>query len=789
MRACARQFAVSLGWLPQAMLCAALTLVTALCDLPSATAADDPPANEAAADKPFYEQEPYDIVVLNDTARTQVKVSPLEFPGGKVPAAPKANEKIRLRRFDDPDEEYDVAWRDIFAIKLFDQLVLEQARKLVAERKFNDAFDYYGFLRQEYPKAAGLDEAIADFLYEEAKDWQRKRKYENALALLHTLYDRQPLRPGLEGAIAAATAKLIDNYVTAGDYASVRRLVRTVRNEFPSGAAAPRFEQQMNERAVKVVTEGRAALVANDPQRALALARRALAIWPKADGAAQLATEAFDAFPHVVVGVTSPYSPAQIEPLTEWTARRDRRLLERRLFEFTGYGADGGEYTCPFGQGEITELGRGFDIQLTPNIPWQHGDTLTGFTLARRLLALAHPERQDYHLHWAAACRSIGVRSSDTVSIQFREPQLAPAAMLTVSPVEAGSELPASIVPYTIRENAGERLTLVVAEQYFARRATQPQGIIEQRFTTRAEAVEALRLGEITMIDRLPPSQVAAVRTTPGLTVEPYSVPTVHCLVPNLARPFLRDRGFRRALVYGINRQKILAEQILKRQPLAGCEVVSGPFSKGAGLSDPAGYAYEDDLAPRPYEPRLALTLAAVALRQVARGDAGKAEQVTELPTLTLAHPADDIVRIACKAIQQDLELVNLKIELREIPLGQPTQLSESDDLLYVELAVAEPLVEAQRLLGEGGIIGNASTYMSLVLRHVMTATGWNEARQALHDLHRLTYDDVAVVPLWQITEHFAYHTSLSGVASRPASLFQAVEAWEAKVPLPAEEP
>jgi hypothetical protein len=78
---------------------------------------------------------------------------------------------------------------------------------------------------------------------------------------------------------------------------------------------------------------------------------------------------------------------------------------------------------------------------------------------------------------------------------------------------------------------------------------------------------------------------------------------------------------------------------------------------------------------------------------------------------------------------------------------------------------------------------------MSLVLRQVETATGWNEARQALHDLHRLTYDEVSVVPLWQITEHFAYQNSLAGITPRPASLYQGVEKWTPSVPLPAEEP
>ena len=242
-------------------------------------------------------------------------------------------------------------------------------------------------------------------------------------------------------------------------------------------------------------------------------------------------------------------------------------------------------------------------------------------------------------------------------------------------------------------------------------------------------------------------------------------------------------------MVYGINRQKILTDELLKRQPLPGCEVVSGPFSKGAALSDPAGYAYDDEIAPRSYEPRLALTLSAVTLRDVAMAAVTDKDPPKELPALTLAHPADDVARIACKAIQRNLEAISLTVNLREIPLGQPTRMAEGDDLLYLELAIEEPLVQARRLFGDQGLIGSSSTYMSVVLRQIDTATGWNEARQALHDLHRLTYDEISVVPLWQMTEYFAHNESLSGVATQPASLYQGVEQWQVKVPLPAVEP
>ena len=328
-----------------------------------------------------------------------------------------------------------------------------------------------------------------------------------------------------------------------------------------------------------------------------------LAVWPRADGGRQLAEESFAAFPHVVVGVTSPYAASLGNSITEWSVRRSRRLLSRQLFEFVGYGANGGDYVCPVGRFEITDLGRGLVIQLSPGIAWLHGDTFSGYDLARRLLGLAQHGREDYRPAWAEACQSVEVSGVDSVTVHFHAPQLAPAALLTISPAEprADDATVPSLAPYNAQATTPERTTFLLGKEYFARADGQPQGIIEQRFASRVDAVDALRLGEITVVDRLPPWEVNRLKGVTGVSVEPYPVRTVHCLLPNPRSAFLRHRGFRRALVYGINRQKILSEQILERQSLAGCEVVGGPFAKGATLSDSAGYAYDDEIQPCAY--------------------------------------------------------------------------------------------------------------------------------------------------------------------------------------------
>jgi tetratricopeptide (TPR) repeat protein len=764
-----------------------------------------------AADTPFYDQEPFDLVTMNDAGKTQLKVFPLEFPNRIVPENPKKSDKIRIRRLDDPDEEYDVAWSAIYEVKLFEQLVLDQANRLVAERKFNDAYDYFDFLRHEYPRVPGLEAGLCNYLYEEAGAFYREGKHENALSLLRTLYARQPERTGLEAAMANSTSRLVERYEKDKDFRSVRKLVSELKSCFPNGSSAKKFEQQLTAMAAELVAQGQRDLAAGKPRLALAAATRAWAIWPTGDGVRELAITAFEKYPQVTVGVTA-LSDGKGDTITDWASRRAHRLAERQLFEFTGYGANGGEYICPIGDYEITDLGRGLTINVRPNLPWSQGRPLTGYDVARRLIALAQPNHPDALHDWSLLCSSVAVRDVYGIEVRFRDSHLLPMALLAVPPT-AGVESTAD-EPYSRAESTAEESSFEMRPDYFARQPQQPRGVVERRYASRSQALDALRKGEVSVVDRLAPSEVAELTEDKSIIVEPYDVPTMYCLIPNMARPTMRSRSLRRALVYAINRKQILEDQILKKQSLPGCMVTSGPFAKGVNLSDPQGYACNDDISPRPYEPRLAMSLASLAMKELApkkktdekspdgkpaaeaapagapatdpAADANK--KPPPLPPLVLVHPPEDLARVTCNAIVRNLSVIDLKVELRELPAGKRVPDDGNYDLAYVEYSLDEPLVEARRLFGDGALLGAPSAYMSLALRQVEGATGWNEARKALNDVHRIAYEEVCLVPLWQIVEHFAYRPNLKGVAKQPGRLYQQIEQWQTKDPLPPED-
>ena len=81
-------------------------------------------------------------------------------------------------------------------------------------------------------------------------------------------------------------------------------------------------------------------------------------------------------------------------------------------------------------------------------------------------------------------------------------------------------------------------------------------------------------------------------------------------------RPLLAKREFRRALCFGIDRKWIVDRVLLGGTKRPGFEVVSGPFPTGLSLSDPIRYGNNNQLTPRPFEPRLAAILAERRLDQ-----------------------------------------------------------------------------------------------------------------------------------------------------------------------------
>lgn len=745
------------------------------------------------AEQPLYDEDPYDLITLDSANNNeQVKIQPLK--NRQPPQRGKSTETLTVRRLESSEKEYAILWRSIAKVELFEQLILNKANELVADGRFDDAFDHFSHLERNRPDTPGLEKAIEDALYEEAKVCHRNGQYDGSLALLREIHTRNPRRPGLDVAMGRATDELVKRYAQEGNYDAVRALLRGLAADYSEHPVVLKWRDRLIKQATPLLIEATSAADAGQWSKAGELIHQIKEIWPELPGARKLAQTIHQKHPRVVVGVRSLAADMLPNRLDDWTTRRDSRLLYRTLAEFAGAGTEGGKYDCPVGEISLGALGRKMTIDLKPNMGWAQGqNTLSNSDVSRLLLAMTKPGDSAYRVDWADLLMAVSTRGVYGIDVEFRRPHVRPEAMLQVMLTPDGAspkagEMPPVNGPFVVASRSDDATVFAGNPQYLAAQAGQPKEIVERRYPTVAKAIGALKRGDVQVLDRVNPWNITALRAEPHLIVQPYALPLIHCLVPNLHRPLVSDRTFRRALAYGIQRQLIL-QQMLGGTEVPGCMVSSSPFPLGVDPGDPMGYATDDSIEPRLYEPRLAIALANVALKNYidAQKDKEAAKNIKKLPTLILAHPSDEVAIAACASIQKQLKMVEIIVELRAIDGPMPTKIPDDVDLLYVELPMCEPLVDARQFLGESGISGGCSPYMTLALRQLDEAVDWAQVRDCLHRVHRIAYDDAAILPLWQLVEHFAYHDSLQGVAGKPVSLYQNIEQWRPPFQYPAE--
>ncbi|MBL9124482.1 MAG: hypothetical protein JNG90_12680, partial [Planctomycetaceae bacterium] len=681
-----------------------------------------------AAEPRLFELPAFDQVELSD--KKVIKVCPIEFQGGRRPENPRPGDKLIVRLLDKPTEEYSVAWRDIVEIKSFDRLILDEAEQLVAAGKLAEAFAYFDYLERNRPDQPDLKAATEKYLFADARDCQRRKKYAEALAVLDELHQRNPDFPGLDRAWGAATDKVLEPLVAAGDFVGARNRLHQLRKRFPQEPSGLKWQQLFESQAGELIAQARTEAAEGRLQLARQHVFAALERWPADEQARGLAQELFRRSPALNVAVTQPLRPSSRDPLTDWSARRTERLRARSLLELTGYGEEGGVYASPFGEFSIGELGLELNFRLKPELRQTDGRPYTGYDLSQYILQRL---RDDPDSLLGEFVERVTVRGVYDVDLSLRRAHVRPEVLLDHPPLVRDPatgkwDLPA-IAPFEIAEQTPQIVRFVANEKVRGPGAAGPGEIVEQTFAKGMSALGALDRGEVLLVDRLNPWDVATAATISGVVVQPYAAPTVHVLIPNLQHPLLAKRLFRRALVYGLNREAILRVQLLRGGQLADTRVTSGPF--------PWGYAYNEQVEVRPYEPRMAMTLAEIAAKELALEQQGTAQEsptatapaepraaggddagtqpaevasrLASAPPLRLAIPPTEVARLAARAIQKKLKLLKIWVDVKELGDEPLAEAVKTYDLVYVELQPESPITDARRLFGITGLASGSS--------------------------------------------------------------------------------
>ena len=785
---------------------------------------------------PLYQREAFCRITLTDAEGSGTfDIFPIEFPGGLKPAALPKSGDITIRFLEIPGEEYVIGWTAIAGVKTFNELVFQELRERQPDVlrqvaalpqatpgyvndhdeplkiTLEELYGYYDYLSRSHDPPPGLVEPYRQFLLGEAIYHARHRDWTNAIARLQRLYEEQKDYPGLSEHWGTIFNEILKDATDREAYSDARRYMHIFHSRFPNHPVAERWKNAYQNRAQKLFNESKAALESGNFALAIQKNESAAAVEPDLNGFREHAAMLHEKYPSLTVGVSETIPAASIarnsfyltnthSPLA---AFRQQRLLFRNFAEQIGFEVEGGKYFSPYGTISREDYGRTLRLQ--------RGDSPVGtYEIAESLLRLSDPIQNSNAALWRNMIASVEIEAHDRLAIRLHEQHILPESLFRVPVFRSGYDLTVSrptdgTGPYFRQDDANkpELAVFQAAADCVLPVGSGPKMIRELSVTETPAGLKLLAEKKILAMDRLAPWEIAK---EPDLAeryvVGRYATPTVHFLVPNRNRPLPSSRTFRRALLYGLNRQGIV--QQLSGGKANTVELISGVAPKGVSDVDPIGYGYDTMIAPRIYDPKLAVALCLMSISHARDKNLLKKEEqprrertiqlASDMPEIVLAYPNNTAAQSATQLIWRQWESIGIPVRLVPYSADEPIGRGDRVDFWFVACPISEPMFDVRAILSGDGLVGSSSVYMDLALKKLEQAKEWPNIAKELRAIHKLSFEETTILPLWQQKDCFLIHKELLGVFEHeslpsPSSVpynelfhfYQNVEHW--KVP------
>jgi peptide/nickel transport system substrate-binding protein len=706
--------------------------------------------------------------------------------------------------------DYKVKRANIKKIEYFEDLLLQEADRLVLARDFARAFECCLRVQARSPIWTHLGEHVNSVLFAEGSNALLEGDGERGLRLLRELLARKPDYPGLLDQLGNAYGKQIERALAQGFFASGRRVLHDLEEIAPGHLMARAMRGRFIARARERLREAESA---RGTARLDGL-EEAFRIWPSIAGAADAYRSAFAETPTLDVGVTDvPF------PLGPWIhSPADSRvvpLLYRPILARDDPDARQGKGPPQLAAVlETSDLGRRMLIRIRPGFVWSDGSrSASAIDVAHALIDRSDPHSPNFEARWADLLDRVETPDDGRIELRLNYTPLRAGGWLLgpVGPAHAG-------IDGRIATSTRERILItngpfqctVATEQAVELRpsdrmaATPPfpsaaqaaapsassaaqaaatpapgagrpriRRVREFRFAKGQTALAALLRGDVALVDHVPPDQVGRLAEASEIQVGRYAEPVVHVIALDGRNPALRSRALRRGLSYAIDRVGLLEGTVLKR-PISDADApADGPFAKGS-YADAAG------VKPLVFDALLARMLVAAARREL--GGAPIA--------LKLEYPALPESRVVAQKLADAFRLAGVEVttfELTQSRLETELRAGRRFDLAYRVIRIEEPVLDAGPALCPGydappeadSLASAASPRILQLLLELEHAADWPTARGLAAQLDREAKDELPVIPLWQLVDHFAWRTRLKGPEMVTDSLYAGLSTWE----------
>jgi peptide/nickel transport system substrate-binding protein len=677
--------------------------------------------------------------------------------------------------------DFQIKRSSLKTIEYFEDLLLAEAERLVLTRDFARAFECCLRVKNRNPAWPGLDDHVNRVLFAEGRRALVDGDDERGLRLLRELLGRKRDYPGLLEQIADAYGKRIDRALRMGLYLRGRRVLHELEGVTGELAAVRALRAVFVARASDRLKQGESAA---PPERLDALTD-ALRIWPRLPGAEERYVRTFQEVPTLDVGVADVGSP-----LGPWVhSRADARvwrLLYRPVLASDDQEARQGKRPGQLAAAiETSDLGRRWLIRLRPGPLWSDGTRPVSATdVAESLIERSDPHSPSYDARWADLVDRVEIRDETRLELRLNHAPLKAGGWLLgpVGPAHAGIDGRIALSAkervlvtngiYTCYRSDADGLELRSREGS-SEAAPRIRRVREIPMPRGLSAVTALRRGDVTLIDHVPPDQVASLAEAPEIQVGQYNKPVVHLIALDGRNPVLRSRALRRGLSYAIDRKGLLEDVVLKHPVNEVDAPADGPFTKGS-------YADAPGVKPLGFNPALARMLVVAAQKDLG----------VRAITLTFEYPAIPECRAAVAKLVEAFRLAGVQIQPVELPesrLERELRAGRKFDLAYRVLRCDDPIQDAGTLLCPAydappeadPLAASASPRILQLLLELEHAGEWPTARGLAIQIDRESRDELAALPLWQLADHYAWRSRLRGPGPTTDDLYDHLDRWE----------
>jgi peptide/nickel transport system substrate-binding protein len=372
-------------------------------------------------------------------------------------------------------------------------------------------------------------------------------------------------------------------------------------------------------------------------------------------------------------------SLGRLNPFLDWNNAADRdvnHLIFSGLIRFDERGLPQPDLAESWG---VNEEGTIYNFTIKPNAYWHDGTPVTSDDVLFNVDLLQSDGSllpQDIKDLWG----SVEVRKLDDKNVKFTLPEpfapfldyltfgMVPAHLLKSVPAEAlvTAEFninPIGSGPYQFDHLILDKgqitgVVLIASENYYDKAPFIPQ-VVFRYYSSSAGALDAYQQGEVLGISRISKDVLDQALAIPNLSMYTSRLPLISMVFLNLNNPevpFLGDPTVRRALMLGLNRQRMIST-LLGGQAI----IADGPILPGS-------WAYYDGIEQIEYDPDAAIALLKSEGYLIpAEGGSVRAKD-GQLLTLTLLYPDDDLHSQLAQSIQAYWEIIGIQANLQSVP-------------------------------------------------------------------------------------------------------------------------